>query len=277
MTHLRSWSALLALLSLQMAPSAQAELPDLDKEPWRVCFAGYENSKIRLSVYTSGGLLIEPIMDQGEPFAYVNMPVVYGLEKTMPNGAKKILEVLPDSLESDDEKTAKLKKTTIRGKVQGGAAFEVMIEQNRGKVLLGGKVTDSGTHVAASLRFHVSARVLNFYGQKKKQMANNRKGFEELIKDDYLKLKWINGKRQKLDFLEPRDMASEKINGPGVAEAEVEIGSIKKTFEYEAAGNSAIHFSNRKGAELNEGMMVNWSPDAEKDQRTEARFVISVK
>ncbi len=272
-----SASALLVLSNVLLMPASLAELTNLDKKPWTACFAGYENSKIRLSIYSAEGLLIEPIMGKGEPFAYVNMPVVYGLEKTMPNGVKKILEILPESLESDDEPTAKFKKTTIRGKVEGGAAFEVIIEQNRGEVSLGGKMTDPGTHEAASLRFHVSARVLNFYGQKKKQMANDRKGFEELIKDDYVKLKWTNGKRQKLDFLEPRDMASEEINGPGVAEAEVEIGSLKKTFGYEATGKSAIHFSNRKGAELNEGMMVNWSPDAEKDQRTEARFVISVK
>ncbi|MEJ6568426.1 MAG: hypothetical protein QNK83_11815 [Akkermansiaceae bacterium] len=275
----RSWTtaALLVLCHLNLTTSAEGELPDLDKEPWRICFAGYENSKVRLSIYTSGGLLIEPIMSQGEPFAYVNMPVVYGLEKTMPNGAKKILEVLPESLESDDEPSAKFKETTIRGKVEGGAVFEVIIGQNRGEVSIGGKITDPGTHEAASLRFHVSARVLNFYGRKKKELGNNSKAFEQLIKDDSLKFKWSNGKRKKLDFMEPRDMASEEINGQGVVEAAVEIGSLKKTFQFEATEKSAITFSNRKGAELNEGMLLNWSPDAKEDAKTEARFVISVK
>ena len=264
-------------LLLHLIPGAQGALPDIGTQEWAGCFAGAKSTKARFKVFNEGGLLLEPIFSKGEPYPYVNIPVAYGIEKTMPNGAKRVLEIVPDSLESDDKTTTKFKETTIRGEVTGGATFEVIIEHHRGEISIGGKITSPGTHDAESLRFHVSARILNFYGRKKKELGNDRKAFEELVKDDFLKFKRTDGKRQKLDFIESRDMRSEAINGPGIAEASVEIGSLKKEFSFQATGKSAFTFSNRKGAELNQGMVLNWSPDAREDKRTEARFVISVK
>lgn len=270
-------SAVLLMFVLSIAPSIRGELPDLGEKPWLGCFGGYHGSNVRIKVHVTGGLLIAPNYEKGEPRAYINIPVTVGLERTLPNGAKRLVEVIPDSLESDDEATDKFKETVIRGTCEGGAKFEMMVEQKRGVVSVGGRITDSGSDEPGSISFHVSARVLNFYGVKKMEMKNDPQGFEKLVSEDSVKLKWTDGKKQELDFIEPRDMATEEVNGPGVAEAEVEINSVKRRFLFEASGDSAIRFSNRKGAPLSEGMVVNWTPDAGKDASGEARLVIAVK
>ena len=183
----------------------------------------------------------------------------------------------PESLKSDDETSLKFKEATIQGEVEGGATFEVVIEHNRGKVSIGGKVTSPRTHEAESLRFHVSARVSNFYARKKRKLENDREAFEELLKDDSLEFKRTDGKKVRLNFIEPHDMTSEEINGPGVKEAVIKITTLKKEFNFDATGKSSFTFSNRKGAELNEGMLINWSPDPKEDKNANARFVFSVE
>lgn len=264
-------------LFLNLAPNTQAALPDIGEQPWMGCFAIAKSNKAHVKVFTEGGLLVQPISPKGEPWAYVRTPLTYGIEKTLPNGRKQILEVIPESLESDDETTVKFKETTIRGEVEGGATFEVVIEHNRGKVSIGGKVTSPGTHDAESLRFHVSARILNFYARKKRNLANDREAFEELIKDDSLKFKRVDGKKVELDFIEPRDMRSEEINGTGVKEAVVNITTLKKEFKFDATGKSSFTFFNRKGSELNEGMILNWTTDPKEDKKGDARFVFLVE
>lgn len=270
-------AALLLMMGLIVPASLRAELPELGEKPWLGCFAVYKGSKVRLKIHAEGGVLIEPHYEKGEPRPYINIPVTYSLERTMPNGAKRLVEVIPASLESDDEETDKFKETVIRGEFEGGAKFEVMIEQKRGMVSLGGRITDPGTYDPMKIQFHVSARVLNFYGRKKLELANNPKAFRALIEEDSLELETTAGKKQEFDFIEARDLAAEEFNGPGVAEAVVEIGSIKRRLVFEASGDSAIRLSNRKGTPLNEGMVVNWTPDAGKDPRAEARFVIEVR
>jgi hypothetical protein len=262
---------------LLFSPLVYADLPELEGKAWIGCFAGYKDRKVRFTIDTTGGMLIEPIYDGGNPRAYIKMPVTCGLEVTMPNGKKRIMEFLPESLETDDRGTTEFEATTIRGQFEGDAAFEIMIQQKRGVVSIGGRITAPGTYKPDAIRIHVSAQILNFYGRKKQELKNDPAAFEQLVSQDYVKLKWTNGKKHELDFIEPRNLATEDVNGPGVEEAEVSIKSIDRKFIYEATGNSALTLSNRKNAPLSEGMKMNWSPDAGKDPKAEARLVITVK
>ena len=135
-------AAILLLFGQCLAPSAHAELPELDGKEWTGVFAGYEDSKVRITVSTTGEIVIHPVYKGGEVRAYVKMPITWGLEVTMPNGRKGIQEVIPDSVTSDDESTDELEKTIIRGKFEGDAEAEVVIEQKRGVLSIGGRITN---------------------------------------------------------------------------------------------------------------------------------------
>ncbi|MEP4078350.1 hypothetical protein [Haloferula sp.] len=270
-------AAALLLGGLNFVPHAYGELPELEEKDWTGCFAGHLDKNIKFTISTTGAMVISPINAHGDPGAYVKMPIDCALEVTMPNGQKRLLEPLPESLESDDEVTSEFEETVIRGKFEGDAAFELMVEQKRGVISVGGRLTAPGTYKPESIRFVVSAQILNFYGRKKMELENDPKAFEELISENYVKLKWTSGKRQKLEYIEPIDMNTEEVNGPGVSDAEIWIKAINRKYIYEATEDSSFRFSNRNNLPLHTGMTVTWSPDQGKDPKAEARLDITVK
>ena len=270
-------AVVLVLFGQWLAPSAHAELPELESKEWMGAFAGYADSKIRISVSTTGEIVIKPVYKGKEARAYVRMPVTWGLEMTMPNGRKVIQEVIPESVTSDDKTNAEFETTTLRGKFEGYAEAEVVIEQKRGVLSIGGRITNPGTYKPESIRFHVKAQVLNFYGAKFQELKNNPDAFEALVSADSLELKRTDKKRLKFEFIEVIDLSTEEVSGPGVAEAEVSIKSVDRTFNFEATENSAMTLSNRRNGALHQGMNINWSPVPDKDPKATARLVITVK
>ncbi|MFC7339072.1 hypothetical protein ACFQY0_17900 [Haloferula chungangensis] len=278
MRPLRSLTSIVVLLlSSALSPSSSAELPELQEKEWFGCFAGFKNSEVRFTVSTTGELTLEPVYEDGNPRSYIRMPVSWGIEVTMPNGRKGLQTVIPGSLESEDEPTDELERLTLRGKFEGGAEAQLIIEQKRGTISIGGRITHNGTYLPENIQFQVSARVLNFYGHNEIKLKDDPKAFEALIIEDLTELKWTNGKRQRLNSVEPRDMASEEVNGPGIAEVEVSIKAIDRQFLFEATGDSMITMSNRQGAALHQGMLVNWAPLSGKDPKSTARLAISVE
>lgn len=259
--------------------TVSAQLPSLNEKPWLGYFAVYENRNFQFTVTGMGKVDLTPKNEKGLPMARTAaISIVLGIEEIQPDGTFRLKAIQPGTLESADLPTDKFKKTVIRGKVAGDAAFEATLEQDGGQILIGGRITDPGTLKKHPLRFVVRTKIPNMYAKDKKEEKKDLKAFEKKIKSDNVDLKWTDGERHKVTFEESVDVTTKEVNGPGIASAAVEITAYKDTkFLFTASENSSIALWNAKPAPLHQGFFLIWSPDAAKDPEGKARFGIQVK
>ena len=292
---------------------ASAQLPSLDEQPWLGYYAVAANKRFQFAFAADGKITLSPIGDKGEPVAR-NLAIFIEIlvEEVMPDGKSIAKQVRPETLSSPQPATAELEKVVVSGKVTGEAAFEVTLEQARGGIAIGGRITDPGTLTKNPLRFGIRARFPNAYPKvnfeeirddakektkeekraerKAKREAekdgkgddkkNAKKEAEELekIKADRIDLKWTDGTRKKQTFDQEVEAASKDLNGPGIAGAEIEISAYQgKKFLFIASPNSAMTLANAKPAPLFQGFSVKWVPDAAQDKEGKARLSIEVK
>lgn len=258
---------------------ASAELPILKKQPWIGYFSVFENRHYQFSVDTNGVAALTLMNPKGEPMGVATKIMIsFVVEEILPNGEGQIKKTKKGSLESTDPATDKLEKTTLRGNVTGGAAYEVTIEQDRGIISIGGRITDAGALTKNPLRFTVRVKIPNVYAEVEKEGRVAQKAFEKRIKDDRMVLKWTDGKQLKQAFSDRVDMTSKEINGPGIASAEVEMNYYNgKRFLFRAAESSAITLWNDASAPLYEGFTLNWVADPAKDPDGKSRLSLQVK
>lgn len=258
---------------------ASAELPILKKQPWIGYFSVFENRHYQFNIDTDGAATLTLMNPKGEPMGEATkIAVSFVVEEILPNGETRLKKIKKGSLESTDPATDKLEKTTFRGKVTGDAAYEVTIEQERGNLFIGGRITDTGTLTKAPLRFTVRVKVPNVYAEVKKGGRVAQKAFEKRIEDDHMDLKWTDGTRLKQNFTDQVDVTSKEINGPGIANAEAEINYYNgKKLRFDAAENSAITLWNDSPGPLHEGFTVNWVVDTTKDPAGKSRLSLQVK
>lgn len=258
---------------------ATAELPILKKQPWIGYFSAFENRDYQLSVDTNGQVAITLMNPKREPMGVATKILIsFVVEEILPNGDARLKKTKKGSLESKDPATDKLEKATFRGKVTGDAVYEVIIEQERGVISIGGRITDPGTLTINPLRFTVRVKIPNVYSEVEKDGRAAAKFFEKRIKDDRMVLKWKDGKQLKQPLLESMDVTSKEINGPGIASAEVEISYYHgKRFLFEALENSVITLWNPSPAPLYEGFTLNWVADPAKDPAGRSRLKVQVK
>lgn len=276
------------LFALTGIQSATAELPALTKKPWMGHFAVFKNRNYEITISNQGEMRLSPHTKDGEIFgAYLAFPISIGIEEILPDGRIHWLGILPESLESADPATDKLEKAVIRGKVTGGAAFEATIEEARGIISIGGRVTDPGTATKNPLRFHVLTTIPYFYGGVEKDTPEKLKEFEATIKNDYVETKTTDGKRHKESFITPVNAGSPEITGPGIASAEIELALFQtRKLLLAASENSLMKFANANQAPtatgtreraLYEGIIITWTADPAKDPHGRARLAIQVK
>ncbi len=278
--------AALMLASTGIQPLS-AELPMLTEKPWLGYFAAIKTRNYQFGISSKGGLNFSPIDKDGEKSgAYLSIPMVIGLEERLPNGKTRMLDILPESLESSDPATDQLKKVVFRGQVTGGATFEATIEQSRDIVSIGGRVTDPGP-TTNPLAFSVITRIPYFSGHMKKDTPAQLKAFEERIKNDYIEVKFSDRKQCKKKLFDTVDASSPEMNGPGIVSAELGLYPFKnRKFYLSASANSIMKLENSRsakgksgamGAPLYEGVVFSWSADPAKDPRGEARISYIVK
>lgn len=256
-----------------------AELPILKKQPWIGYFAVVENRNYHFSIDTNGVAILTLMNPKGEPMGVATQIAISCIvEEILPNGETQLKKIKKGSLESTDPATDKLEKTSIRGSVTGDAAYEVAVEQDRGVISIGGRITDTGTLTKNPLRFTVRVKIPNVYAAVEKEGRMAQKAFEKRIKDDRMVLKWTDGKQLKQAFTERVDVTSKEINGPGIANAEVEMNYYNgKRLLFNAAENSAITLWNDSPAPLHEGFTLNWVVDTAKDPTGKSRLSLHVK
>ncbi len=276
------------LASCMGIQSATAGLPALTEKPWLGYFCVAKNRAYELTVTSQGEIRLLPHNDKGQVLSsYIDIPISVGIEEILPDGKFRSLKILPETLESTDPATDKLKKAVIRGKVTGGAAFEASIEESRGAISIGGRVTDPGTETKNPLRFHVVSTIPYYSGGIKKDTPEKRMAYEATVKSDYVETKWTDGKRHKEMFVTAVDASSPEINGPGIASAEIGIALFQtRKFLLSASSNSAMRFANANSAPteagthvrpLYEGIIMTWTADQKKDPNGLARLVLQIK
>ncbi|MDP4720095.1 MAG: hypothetical protein NWS48_02605 [Akkermansiaceae bacterium] len=258
---------------------ANAELPSLSTAPWVGFFAGLDSKTYRLGISARGEINLNPWHKKGAVHAYHFIPVTWGIERTLPDGRTRVFEVLPDSLESDDQANSELETTIIRGETTGGAKVELTVTEDDGVMHFKTRLLDPGQLPADSIRPVICTLVQNYYGTTKARMSSKPDEFLELLEDnkDSLKLTQVDGKTKKFDFIEPVTAASDEVTGAGVTEAEVDVRFIDHTYIFAATGASALTLENKEGEPFHAGFKMVWRADEAKDAKHEATLAISVK
>lgn len=288
--HLTTFiAACIAILSGM--PNANAELPMLDQQPWLGYYAVFANKRYCFRVLPTGGIDMSPMNEKGGPVGkQLSISIYPGIEETMPDGKTVMKQTNVETLESKEAATGNLEKTTIRGKVTGGAEFELHIEQVRGVIFMGGRIVNAGSLTKNPIRFLIRFRIPNAYpyqdnqadtpdDRKQNKKADlSEKAFQKKVQDDSLTVKWLDGKRVKQDYEKTVDVNTKEFNGPGIASVEVEASSYKgRRLVFTASPNSAMNLQNSKAGPLHEGYTIIWAADAAKDPEAKARLAMEVK
>lgn len=280
MTHQRMLTGILATLVFAGSSilPVSAQLPSLDKQPWIGYFAAFSNKRFQFGIAADGKIKLVPIGDKGLPVAHtMEIPIEIAIAETAPDGKTTLKKIKPETLTSKETPTAKLGKVTITGKVTGDASFEVTFEQQRDVISIGGRVLDPGT-LKNPLQFSIRVKFPDLYSKVEKTGKKEEKIFEKMIAGDRVDLKYTDEKRKKLKIDEKISADSKEINGPGIAEAKIEISSYKgRKFEFSTTSNATLKFWNGLTAPLYEGFFMVWTPDPAKNVDGKARLSFEVK
>ncbi len=275
--------AVAATTLILVGTSAHAQLPALGEPPWLGYYGAFKNKRYQFGITNNGRILLLPMNTRGEPiFTKMGIDVQYGIEETMPDGKVVMRRVDPASLQTKEPASDKLVKSTITGKVTGGAAFELNVEQQRGIVFIGGRITDKGTLTKNPTRFAIRAIFPTLYPRDKKVEKDvdekAGKDFKKKTEDDRVDLKYTDGKRAKIETTEDVLASSKEVSGPGITSAQLEfVAYPEKRFEFTASPNSSFILQNEAAAPLHEGFTINWKADEAKDKDGRARLAIEVK
>jgi hypothetical protein len=261
-------------LALLAVPMSRAELPTIEDRDWTGIFVGFESSQLRFQFGADGSALIHPLFKDKRIYPYVRIPILIELEETLANGVLKRHPIVPSSLESSQEPTAKLKSCEVTGQFEGGASFRISIENAKGNVGLAGKLTDVGSYAAGSVRLVIVAEILNFYGREEKKLAADKKAFEDLVRESSLTYLDAKDKKKKLDFTQSLDVGS---GGSIVTrEAWVELAVIaKREFHFESVGPTSLRLDPRRNSPLHRGAFIVWGSEDAKAPQT-GSFLIEV-
>ncbi|RPJ33804.1 MAG: hypothetical protein EHM17_08955 [Verrucomicrobiaceae bacterium] len=261
-----------------------AQLPPLAREPWLGYFAVYEGSRYQFAVSSNGEMQLAPIIS-GKP---VSSGTVIKLTPTvseiLSSGKSVTKKLIPDSLETPDAATTKLEKAVFRGKVTGGAAFEVTLEQNRGIIFIGGRILDPG-EIKNPLRFSISTKIPNLYPNDRvdrkadaRQQRKDEKELADKMRSDRLTLKSADDNRFRQNLSDKADPASEPWCGPGIAELELDSEAYKgRKVRFTASPGTLLKVACDASSPLYQGFSIEWAPDAAKDPEGKARLAVQAR
>lgn len=232
-----------------------------------------------------GEMLLQAV-DSGTP-----VPQKYSVKisprilETAPSGKITTKMVITDSLETSDAATDNLRKTTYRGKVTGGASFEVTVEQERDIIYVSGRLLDPGT-IKNPLQMAISARIPALHpgelkalgGLSDREKKREEKALADKLKGDRATLKWTDGKSLRLATSEGTDVTNEKLSGPGIASLELESTVFRKRkLMINASPGTMMTARKPEAADLLKGFELQWVVDAAKDPDGKARLALQFR
>ncbi|MES2474175.1 MAG: hypothetical protein V4640_00245 [Verrucomicrobiota bacterium] len=257
-----------------------AELPTLQGENrWLGYHVAFENKKCSLGMTTKGAMVLRPLGKGGKSLAsklFVGIDCL--LIETMPDGKEVMLKQIVSSMESEGGATRDPQDLIFRGKVKGGATFELNLDEDRGKIFLGGRVVDTGSS-KNPLRFAIRLTLPNAYPSEKKGFdKEHQRAFEKKTEDDHLLLDGLNGKRGKLATTDPIDAASIDVNVREIRSAQLEFSSWKeRKLKAVATESSALTLELADGMPLWKGFSLVWSATPTQDPQGKARLEIEMR
>lgn len=268
------------MIGISAVSRLDAQLPSLNKAPWLGYYAAYANKRFQIGLSSQGKIVLTPISDKGDPMSFqLAVDIEAGIEEAMPDGKLVMRKIKAETLAAKEPATDELEKVLITGKVTGDAAFELNIEQDRGTIYIGGRMTDPGTLTRNPAGFVLRVKIPSLYRNQKLDDKRAEKAFQDKIEDDRIDLRWTDGKRIKQDFEKPLLLQGNKeINGPGISSLELEAAAYRgRRFIFTAGPDSVMTLWNAKEQPLHEGFSINWKADTAKDKDGKARLAIVVK
>lgn len=255
---------------------AAAELPIMTEKEWLGYYLGHKSRTFQFGVSGQGQTSIKVIGKKGEPLSQqLAIGVNFLVEEILPDGKVVTRKVEGSSLQSDTPATNEVDNVIIKGKAGKDTGVEIYIDEDRGAMMLGGRVVEAGS-IKNPLRFAVEVKFQNVYPYDKKGGEKELKAFQEKIQDDRMQVVLASGKRGKHSTSEVID--AKTTSGDGLKSIELEFSSYQgKRFEFTASDNSALHLSNASPGPLHEGFSLTWSANPEKDPQGKARFAIVIK
>lgn len=266
-------SLLLPVLGLlPLFPLRAGELPQLNVQPWIGNYAGYERRSFQFLVGNDGDCQLSPMGENGALMSSrVALKIRPIVEEVLPDGQVISKSTLDDGWEAVTPASIDAESIVYRGTVTGGARFEVALEFDGDQITLGGRLLEKGT--LTNPRFVLRFMVPDVYYHE-----NNIEKRAEKAKKDHIDLVRTDGKKLKLDLLEPLDAESAEFSGPGVSQARVDIAGYKGIrFEFDAGNTGAFEFWNKGDVALVEGFTLGWKPDPAKDPTGKGRAVLKVR
>ncbi len=271
------WVSLWVVLASAIA---SAGLPGLDEEEWEGCYAVHESQRYDLSIGTAGEIWLIPKQRDKDHVAKDNrIRIYYGIEEVKDDGKTVLKTIDEDSLVSEQEATDRLEKIVIQGEATGGSKFELVIEESRGEISIGGRVLDAGKLTKYPLRFTVRANIPYAYVTPDRKDKRAQRDFARLMKRDRMELERLDGSRASVSLAETPNEECLELNGDGIEKVEVKIGYYEnRKFYFVADGESSMHLINGGDAEpMYLGFSLNWVRTAEQDPEAEARMRFWVK
>ncbi|MGB6223331.1 hypothetical protein [Haloferula sp.] len=238
--------AAVSAIAILGSANLHAELPQLTEKPFLGSFAALRNNSYQIIISPTGEIVINPIVNKGEVRPYVFIPVEWGIKITDKQGVESELKVLQETLESEQSATDKLDATVIRGKTESGGEVELTVETDRKSVEFKIKLLGTGTLDAATAKAAIFSRVQNYYQREEEQLSGKPEEFEELIKNDWLKVSRIDRSNKKFALADNVNAASDEVTGPGVQSFETELGIIHNTYSFMAGSGAAMQLSNER-------------------------------
>lgn len=249
-----------------------AELPYLEKEPWKGSFIGIEERAFRFKYMANGSALLDPIDRRGETISTNNsIEIEFEILETESNGKVVSKRINPFSLNSKSEAGNRTSEPVIiSGKVTGDATFEILITPGNKNFSLSGRITDSGS-LKNPLSFAITAKFTPYKYQGASD-PDDLERFEKKIKREEMELITIDEKEEELAFTESLNPS---VKFPdGLRSVTFETAAYGETeFSFAASGKSKIDFVDKGKNYLWRSFSLRWMPDPAQDIASQSLII----
>jgi hypothetical protein len=256
-----------------------AELPSMTDKENLGYFVVIRSKSFDFGVTTNGRTTIKVLDNKGVPVSKkLALIVDFNVTETMPNGEKKPRKIDASSLESASPATNKPKNVVFKGKTTGDIEFEAMVSEERGSIMLGGRLLNAAA-LKNPTQFSIEVKIPDSSPEAKADATKRQtKELEDKIKGNKVLVTWTDGKRARIPASEAVEGASVDVSGPGIAAAVIDFSAFKdRKIQLTASPDSAMKISNPSKRPLSEGFSLNWTADTAKDPDGKARLAIEIR
>jgi len=259
---------------------AFGELPFIESGEWRGYYAVHEAQRYDFIYKHDGEMLLIPKKRDKEGVAVANrIKLEYGIEEMRPDGTTVFKQTRSGSLEAEHGATDKIDRIVVRGTTTGDAVYELVIEESRDVVSVGGRVVEVGSLTEHPLRFMVRVTLPNVYRRVEVHDRDDERDFDKRTRRDYLEVVRIDHSKVSLTNDDTAVMDGAQLTGSGVEEIEMRLSYYEgRRFFFAASRNSGIAIANaRSPGPWYEGMLLHWTTDPSKDRDGSGRLNFWIK